>query len=143
MNLKDKIREEASKHASKCWKHSEKPNEYDNAREDFIMGAMWVVKNCSIPDIVEQSEQLICMETITENNILDLGFKSLPNKIFYHMPWVSFSGEPLLDFRLTIEFKDGEFYDIFIETVNGKLLPLEVNTITELKQQLSFLGYEI
>ena len=53
---KEKILQEGTEYANKHWNVSETPNEHDNAREDFINGALWVVKNCPIPLVSESSE---------------------------------------------------------------------------------------
>ena len=52
---KEKILQKGTEYANKYWSVSETPNEHDNAREDFINGALWAVKNCSIPDVSESS----------------------------------------------------------------------------------------
>lgn len=46
---KEEIFKKGTEYANKHWNVLENPNEHDNAREDFINGALEVVKNCSIP----------------------------------------------------------------------------------------------
>lgn len=48
---KEKILEQGSKYANENWNVDDNPNEHDNAHDDFIAGALWAVKNCSIPDV--------------------------------------------------------------------------------------------
>ena len=47
MMNKETIFEQGSKYANENWNATDKPNEHDNAREDFIAGALWVVKHVS------------------------------------------------------------------------------------------------
>jgi len=44
---KQEIYKKASEYAAKAWKQEENPNEYDNAREDFVNGALHVLKQGS------------------------------------------------------------------------------------------------
>jgi len=55
---KEKILKKGSEYANKSWNVLGYPKEHDNAREDFIAGALWAVKNCSIPDVSQERELL-------------------------------------------------------------------------------------
>lgn len=42
---KDEILNQGDEYASEHWSACDSPNEHDNAREDFIAGALWVFRN--------------------------------------------------------------------------------------------------
>ena len=47
VELREKILQQGSTYASENWNVHEKPNEHDNAHDDFIAGALWLIKNHS------------------------------------------------------------------------------------------------
>jgi len=55
---KEKIFEQGSKYANENWNVIGKPNEHDNAREDFIAGALWVVKNLGLFSVSNNEERV-------------------------------------------------------------------------------------
>lgn len=57
VGIKVKIREAADQYALSCWNPSDKPNEFDNAREDFIVGAMHILSHLTDTPEYTEAEQ--------------------------------------------------------------------------------------
>ena len=58
---KEIIIKKGTEHASENWQIETSPNEFDNCKEDFINGALWVVKNLAISDVSNRRELLYAL----------------------------------------------------------------------------------
>lgn len=67
VELREKILQQGSTYASENWNVHEKPNEHDNAHDDFIAGALWAIKNHSVSHHVSGSsspEAILIIENL-------------------------------------------------------------------------------
>ena len=66
VELREKIFQQGSEYASKEWNVHESPNEHDRAHDDFIAGALWVVKNHGVSHHVSESKTFDIHNCINE-----------------------------------------------------------------------------
>lgn len=74
VELREKILQQGSTYASENWDAHEKPNEHDNAHDDFIAGALWLIKNHS--DLSDVSDLLPDDSEIQMESHRDLNVKA-------------------------------------------------------------------